>query len=134
MPKEPLTEDEQTISRSELGKLMRIAWIARPCAIYDAFAAEKKVSGRGILEVLEQGGRILENEGKGDPPSEKKDDFEHMPGFAKFTGERQKDVNKANLMKKNKKIDTSKTHFTAQTLTFLKNAIRKLKWGMVLRN
>ena len=29
-PNEPLTEDEQPIFRSELGKLMRIAWVARP--------------------------------------------------------------------------------------------------------
>ena len=38
-PKEPLTEDEQTILRSDLGKLMRVARIARPGAIYDDSAA-----------------------------------------------------------------------------------------------
>ena len=33
-----LTEEEQSISRSELGELIRIARIARPGAIYDASA------------------------------------------------------------------------------------------------
>ena len=44
-------------------------------------------------------------------------------------GERQKDGNKVNLLKKNKKIDTSKTHFTVQNLMFPKKEIRKLKGG-----
>ena len=39
VPKEPLAEEDQTISRSELGKLMMIARIARPGAIYDDSAA-----------------------------------------------------------------------------------------------
>ena len=42
-------------------------------------------------------------------------------------GARQKDVNTVNLMKQNKKIDTSKTHFTVQNLIFSKRGIRKLK-------
>ena len=50
-----------------------------------------------------------------------------MPGFAKFMGGRQKCVNKVNLVKKHKKFDTSKTHFTVQNLIFPKKAIRKLK-------
>ena len=61
------------------------------------------------------------------PTREKKDDFAHMPGFSKFMRGRQKDVNKVNLLKKNKKIDPSKTHFTVQNLIFSKKAIRKLK-------
>ena len=71
---------------------------------------------------------MLGNEENEVSTSEKKGDFEHMPGLAKFMGERKKDVNKANLLKKNKRIDTSKTHFTVQNLIFLGNAIRKLKW------
>ena len=38
-PNEPLTEDGQAILRSELGKLMWVARIARPGAIYDPSAA-----------------------------------------------------------------------------------------------
>ena len=63
------------------------------------------------------GSRKWENEVS---PSEKKWDFEHMPGCVEFMGERQKDVNKSNLLKKNKKIDTPKTHFTVRNLIFLK--------------
>ena len=58
-PKEPLAENEQTIFRSELGKLMRIARIARPCAIYDDSDAAQTFSDG---ELLEQGVGILENE------------------------------------------------------------------------
>ena len=47
-PKEPLTEDAQSISRSELGKLMRVARIARAGAIYDASAAAQTLSGGGF--------------------------------------------------------------------------------------
>ena len=59
-PGEPSTEDEQTILRSELGKLMRIARIARPGAIYDAPAAAPTFSDGGLFEVLERCGGILE--------------------------------------------------------------------------
>ena len=48
-PNEPLTEDEQTISRSELGKLIRIARIARHGAIYDASAAAYMFPGGGTF-------------------------------------------------------------------------------------
>ena len=41
---EALTEEDQTISRSELGKLMWVARIARPGAIYDAPAAAQTFS------------------------------------------------------------------------------------------
>ena len=53
-PNEPLAEDEQTISRSELGKLMRVARIALPGAIYDASAARKHFMGVNMIEVLEE--------------------------------------------------------------------------------
>ena len=43
-PGEILTENEQTALRSELGKLMWIARIARPGAIYDASAAAQTFS------------------------------------------------------------------------------------------
>ena len=43
-PSEQSAEDEQTILRSELGKLMWIARIAPPCAIYDDSAAAQAFS------------------------------------------------------------------------------------------
>ena len=49
-----LAEAEQTILRSELGKLMWVARIARPGAIYGASAAAQKFPGGGIFEVLER--------------------------------------------------------------------------------
>ena len=71
------------------------------------FGRRANVSGGELLEVLEQCVWILENGEKEVPPSESKEDSEHMPGFAKFTGERQKGGNKVNLpKKKNKQIDT----------------------------
>ena len=90
---------------------MRIARIARPGAIYDASAAAQTFSGGGLLDVSEKGGGSLENGEMDVSPIWKKEDFEHMPGFAKFMGGRRKDVNKGNLLKKRKKIDTSKNAF-----------------------
>ena len=55
-PKEPLAEAEQAILRSELEKLMRIARIARPGAIYDASAAAQTFSDGELRGVLENGG------------------------------------------------------------------------------
>ena len=43
-------EEEQSILRSELGKLMRIARIARPGAIYDASAAEQTFTESQIFD------------------------------------------------------------------------------------
>ena len=99
---------------------MRVARISRPGAIYDASPAAQMLPGGELLEISEQGVEILGNAEKGVSPSEKKEDFEHMPGGDKFTGGRKKDVSKVNLLKKNKEIDTSETHFTVQNLIFLK--------------
>ena len=46
-PDEALAEADQAISRSELGKLMRAARIARPGAIYAASAAAQTFSDGG---------------------------------------------------------------------------------------
>ena len=61
-PDEPSTEDEETISRAELGKLMWVARIASPGAIYDSSAAALTFSGGELFDVLERCGEIL---GKG---------------------------------------------------------------------
>ena len=55
-PSEPLADDEQTILRSELGKLMRIARIARTDAIYDASVAAQTFSAGELIEVLDRCG------------------------------------------------------------------------------
>ena len=43
-PEKPLVEADQSIFRSEIRKSMRVARIARPCAIYDASAAAQTFS------------------------------------------------------------------------------------------
>ena len=53
-PKEPLAEAEQSDSRSELGKLMWIARIARPGVIYDASAATQTFPDGEIIDFLEK--------------------------------------------------------------------------------
>ena len=60
-PKEGLGEADQAILRSELGKLMRDARIARPGAIYDASAAAQTFSDGGLMGVLEKGEEIMGN-------------------------------------------------------------------------
>ena len=61
-PYGPLAEGKQTISRSELGKLMRIARIARPEAIYDASAAAQTFSAGELIEGLERCGGFRNGE------------------------------------------------------------------------
>ena len=117
-PKEPLSEAVPSISRSELGKLMWIARIAQPGAIYDASASAQKFTDGELTDVVKKGEEFSENGWKEVSEGEKQEDFRRMADFAKFMGERQKDVNKVNLFKKNKEIDTSKTHFTVRNLFF----------------
>ena len=54
-PNELLAEAEQTILRSDMGKLMRIARIARPDAIYDASAAAQTFPTEEMVGFLEEG-------------------------------------------------------------------------------
>ena len=61
-------------------------------------------------------------------------DFEHMPGFKDFLLGRSKEANKVNLLKKPRKADSSKSHFTVANLLLLKKAIRKLKGGGDIRS
>ena len=106
---------------SELGKLMWIARIARPGAICDASESAQTFPTEETIEFLEEEEFCPKNEEK-EIPTEEEEDFEHMPGFADFKSWR-RDENKANLPKKNKKIDTSKTHFTVRSLVFLRKAM-----------
>ena len=104
--------------RSELGKLMRLARIARPGAIYDASAAARNFAnfkpGNCDGDVS-----FEENEGgnaNADKP--KPSDSERIPGFKNFAGNKSGSVNKANLPKQRKKADTSETHFAVANLIF----------------
>ena len=113
------TEEEQSIMRSELGKLMRLSRIAWPGAVYDASAAAQNfanckpdVSKEGISD-----NEIREEEEPINVDVPKPNDFEHMPGFKDSLSENAKEAIKVNLLKKPKKADTSKTHFTAENLS-----------------
>ena len=81
---ESLTEAGETILRSELWKLMRIARIARPGAIYDASAAAQTCTVSEMVDISEEKEEFAENEEKEDSPGEGKSDFGHMPGFSEF--------------------------------------------------
>ena len=99
-PNEPLTEDGQAALRSELWKLMWIALIARPGAIYDASAAAQTFSGGELFDISDRCEEILGNGENGVPQKGKKNDFGRMSGFSEFTGGQQKDVNEVNLPRK----------------------------------
>ena len=70
--------------RSGLGKLIWIARIARPGAIYGASAAAQTFSDGEIIGFLGKGGWILENGEKDISGGKKEEDSERMPVFAKF--------------------------------------------------
>ena len=57
-PKEPLGESDQSNLRSGLGKLMRLARITRPDAMYDASAAAQTFPDGGIIDFLEWRGNF----------------------------------------------------------------------------
>ena len=61
---EILTGNEQTILRSELWKIMRIARIARPGAIYDASALAQTSPTGEMMDFPEEGSTLSENEEK----------------------------------------------------------------------
>ena len=96
-PDAALAEEEHVILRSELGELMRIARIARPCAIYDASAAaqtstcgemfdvsEGEVLGNGEMQIRRENGRTI---------------LSTYRFFFIILQGKQKNVNKANLLK-----------------------------------
>ena len=116
--------------RSELGKLMWLARIARPDAIYDASVAAQNFAN---WKPDVSKGEISEDEIQEEEPIKvdvpKPNDFEHMPGFKDFLLGNSKEASKVNLFKKPKKVDTSKTHFAVANLLPLKKAIEKLKCG-----
>ena len=118
-PNELLKEAEQTILRSDLGKLMRIARSARPNAIYDASAESQTFSTDEMVEFPEEGVCSEDEEEENSSVEGEGGDSEHMPGFAEFKIKMIKGANKVNLLK-NKKIDTSKTHFTVRSQIFFK--------------
>ena len=106
---------------------MWVARTARPGAIYDASAAAQTFSVGEMVDILEEKEDSSENEEKEDPHKGSKNDFGHMHGLSEILQGKQSDVNKVNILKKNKKPDLSKTHFTVSNLLFPEKAIRELK-------
>ena len=77
-PDEALAEADHAISRSELGKLMWVARIARP----GAHRPPRKRCLR-IIDVSEEKEDILGNGEEGFPAREE-NDFDRIPGFSEF--------------------------------------------------
>ena len=75
-----LTGDAQANLRSELGRLMWIARIARPGAIYDASAAARTFTTEEIADFQNESASIPNTAEGGNTQNEIKRDFEHMPG------------------------------------------------------
>ena len=92
---EILTENGQTISRSELWNLMWIARIARPGAIYDASASAQTFPTGEMMDFLEEEEEITLS-GNEEKISLTAEDFDRMPGFAAFKSSRQA-ANRANI-------------------------------------
>ena len=67
-----LTEAEQTIFRSGLGKLIWVARIARTGAIYGASAATRTFAEGEMIDSIIAKGDFPENEEKGDPQRERR--------------------------------------------------------------
>ena len=80
-PNELLTEAEQTMLRSEMGKLMRIARISRPDAIYDASAAAQTFSTEEMVAFLEEGVCLEDEEKENSPGEEEGGGFRTHAGF-----------------------------------------------------
>ena len=92
-----LTEEEQSVMRSELGKLMWLARIARPDAIYDVSAAAQNFAnfkpGNCDGEISNE-----ENEEENDNVDVPKPSyFVYIPWFRKFASGKSKNANKTNL-------------------------------------
>ena len=89
--------------RSELGKLMWLARIARPGAIYDASAAAQNFANFKP-EIDDEENSFEENEKENaytDNP--KPSDFDHIPGFKNFMEKKSENVNKVNLFKQRRR-------------------------------
>ena len=93
-----LTEAEQTIFRSGLGKLIWVARIARTGAIYGASAATRTFSDGEMADSVIGNEDFSENEEKG--ISKKKKDSDRMPVYRKFLQTNRSNVNKANFLEK----------------------------------
>ena len=100
-----LTEEEQEILRSELGKLKWVARIARPDSIYDDSADAQTFPECKITEEYEANEEIAKIE---EDELTKANHFELMPGFTKFLQGKQMEVNKVNLLKKIRNLDRPK--------------------------
>ena len=117
---------EQTISRSGLGKLMCIARIARPGAIYAASATAQTFSV-WRMGIFRKKRRLFRKWEKEDTREEIKYDFEHVPGFSEICmGGRGGNVAKVNLLKKTRNRPIENTFYGIEVV-ILKKAIRESK-------
>ena len=111
-----LTAEEQAIMRSELGKLIRIAKIARQDAIYDKSAAEKPSPSGKMIDLQAAVEEWPGNEDKEDPQKEGKNDFWAHARFPKKFTSTTDECEKVGILEKIKKTGPLKTHFTAGVL------------------
>ena len=101
-----LTEEEQSILRSELGELMWIARISRPGAIYDDSVAAQTFYGDKMIGDLDGNAAISEIAEKGDLREDSKNHFWEYSWFPKNLTGRKSDFGKLQLLKKTR----SQTH------------------------
>ena len=112
---EALTEDEQSILRSELWELMRIS---RPGAIYESSAAAQTFTEGEICD-SEHGIEAISNSLEEEMGMcEIRSEPEHMPGYQEFLSKIQSNANKANLLGEIRRSGNQKTHFTDRGLIF----------------
>ena len=97
---EALTEAKEAISRPELGKLIRIARIARQAAIYDASFAAQTFTEWKMVDLRSRERRVSKIEEGESEQKEIRRDSEHMLGFHDFWKKNQSSVNKVNILKK----------------------------------
>ena len=93
---EPLTKQEQFALRSELGKLTRIARIARPCALRDASVSARTFESinETIINLIDFNDVVVANLTKecGNVA------HSHIPCSGEFSRELSKNVNRSNLL------------------------------------
>ena len=112
-----LTGEEQTITRSGLGKLMRVARIARPGAICDASAAAQTFSSGKMIDILEEK-KIFQKMKKIKIPRKKvRVRLIICLAFQNFTG-KTIGCQQSAPFKENKQSGPSKTHFTVAICYF----------------
>ena len=124
---EPLTHDEQCALRSGMGRLMRVARIARRDALYDATIAAQTCEAVGKVLLYP-----IDFEGVVDvdiATSIKNIKCARINGYSDFLEKKAKDAGRVNLLKNNKKMYTSETHTKSRNLLYFQVSIKiKIGW------